>query len=76
LVPSPESGVSNFGSESPCAGTRSFRRCAKTSKVPFSTTVESIVYSRRKSCIKRKLNFDQSVDDVGANKKVAKTPLS
>jgi hypothetical protein len=37
--------------------------------------VETVVYSRRKSCIKRKLNFDESVDDVGANKKVAKTPL-
>ncbi|KAK2455838.1 replication factor A protein [Trifolium repens] len=74
-VPSPEPGVFNFGAESPCARTRSFRRCAKTYKGPFSTTVETVVYSRRKSCIKRKLNFDESVDDVGANKKVAKTPL-
>jgi hypothetical protein len=38
----------------------------------MSTYVEKFVYSKRKSCIKRKLNFDEKVEEVGKKIKMSK----
>jgi hypothetical protein len=38
----------------------------------MSTYVEKFVYSKRKSCIMRKLNFDEKVEEVGKKIKMSK----
>ncbi|WJX45740.1 hypothetical protein P8452_32601 [Trifolium repens] len=41
----------------------------RVSKHGMSTYVERFVYSKRKSCVKRKLNFDEEVEEVGKKNK-------
>ncbi|KAK2355930.1 hypothetical protein QL285_093299 [Trifolium repens] len=44
----------------------------RVSKHGMSTYVEKFVYSKRKSCIKRNLNFDEKVEEVGKKIKMSK----
>jgi hypothetical protein len=41
----------------------------------MKTYVEKFVYSKRKSCVKRRLIFDESDDDVMKKVKLSKGPL-
>ncbi|WJX46020.1 hypothetical protein P8452_32857 [Trifolium repens] len=50
-----------------------FKLQGKSTKNSLSTYVETLVYSRRKSCIKRKLNFDDGGDDVVSKTKPSKS---
>ncbi|GAU23940.1 hypothetical protein TSUD_181290 [Trifolium subterraneum] len=49
-----------------------FQRQRKTTKNGMSTYVEKFDYARRKSCVKRKLCFDDKDDDVVIKSKVVK----
>jgi hypothetical protein len=42
------------------------------SKHGMATYVEKFVYSKRKSCVKRKLTFDEGVEEVGKKVKLSK----
>jgi hypothetical protein len=44
----------------------------KVSKHGMSTYVEKFIYSRRKSCVKRKLTFDENVEEKGKKFKLSK----
>jgi hypothetical protein len=41
------------------------------SKHGMATYVEKFVYSKRKYCVKRKLTFDESVEEVGKKVKLS-----
>ncbi|GAU12557.1 hypothetical protein TSUD_182710 [Trifolium subterraneum] len=49
-----------------------FQRQRRTTKNGMSTYVEKFVYARRKSCVKRKLCFDDKDDDFVIKSKVVK----
>jgi hypothetical protein len=42
------------------------------SRSGMSTYVDKYVYSKRKSCVKRRLNFDESGEELGKKVKVSK----
>jgi hypothetical protein len=44
----------------------------KVSRHGMSTYVEKFVYSKRKSCVKRRLTFDESDEEVGKRVKLSK----
>jgi hypothetical protein len=71
-----ESTVSDLELGSSSTRTRFYRRRSKSSKGRFSTSIETLIYSKRKSCIKRKLNFDEAIDVVAVKKKLPKSPHS
>ncbi|KAK2383634.1 hypothetical protein QL285_071067 [Trifolium repens] len=64
---------SQYENGSPSLKKSYFKRQRKSTKNSLSTYVETLVYSRRKSCVKRKLNFDDGSDDVVSKIKPSKS---
>ncbi|GAU16214.1 hypothetical protein TSUD_298460 [Trifolium subterraneum] len=64
--------VNQVISGSPDLQSSCFQRQRRTTKNGMSTYVEKFVYARRKSCVKRKLWFDDKDDDVVIKSKVVK----
>ncbi|WJX77299.1 hypothetical protein P8452_60620 [Trifolium repens] len=56
-----EPTVPDFEVGSPSTRSMFYRRRSKSFKGRFSTSIETLIYSKRKSCIKRKLNFDEAI---------------
>ncbi|KAK2435605.1 hypothetical protein QL285_020651 [Trifolium repens] len=65
--------MSQYENGSPSLKKSYFKRQRKSTKNSLSTFVETLVYSRRKSCVKRKLNFDDGGDDVVSKTKPSKS---
>jgi hypothetical protein len=51
-----------------------FRLQTKNTNKSLPTYVERLVYYKRKSCVKRRLNFDVDIDQPVAKKKVSMSP--
>jgi hypothetical protein len=66
-----EAATCKFEVGSPCSSTAFFRSQTKRVTNGLATYVETLVYSRRKTCVKRKLNFDVGGDNTVVNKRIS-----
>ncbi|WJX53712.1 hypothetical protein P8452_39678 [Trifolium repens] len=65
--------MSQYENGSPSLKKSYFKLQRKSTKNSLSTFVETLVYSRRNNCVKRKLNFDDGGDDVVSKTKPSKS---